>query len=394
MEVDLDYLADLDRHRRDLQRRSEELRGEQKRMGQEVVDLEGAARQKVIGNAARLGEESKRLASEADDLQRQFEAIWETLPNIPDETAAEGSTEEDAVEVRRWGEVGRRPFEVLDHVVLGQRLGMIDLERAARVSGTRFAYLLGPAVLLEIALVRWAIGRLSDEGFIPVVPPVLVREEALYGTGFFPGEREQVYEIEKDELFLIGTSEVALAGLHIDEILEVLPLRYAGFSTCFRRESGTYGKDTRGIFRVHQFDKVEMFAFAHPDHSREEHEWLLSLEEGMIRDLGLPYRVVNIAAGDLGPAAAKKYDIEAWIPSQGTYREVTSCSNTTDYQARRLKIRFRDGNRSRLVHTLNGTAIAIGRTLLAIMENYQEGDGSIVVPEVLRPLAGLEVIGP
>jgi len=242
--------------------------------------------------------------------------------------------------------------------------------------------------------VRWAIGRLSDEGFIPVVPPVLVREEALYGTGFFPGEREQVYEIEKDELFLIGTSEVALAGLHIDEILEVLPLRYAGFSTCFRRESGTYGKDTRGIFRVHQFDKVEMFAFAHPDHSREEHEWLLSLEEGMIRDLGLPYRVVNIAAGDLGPAAAKKYDIEAWIPSQGTYREVTSCSNTTDYQARRLKIRFRDGNRSRLVHTLNGTAIAIGRTLLAIMENYQEGDGSIVVPEVLRPLAGLEVIGP
>ena len=393
-EVGLDYLADLDRRRRDLRRRSEELRGEQKRIGQEVVDLEGEARRKVIEEAARLGAESKRLAGEADDLQRQFEAVWETLPNLPDETAAEGSTEEDAVEVRRWGEPVPRPFRVLDHVELGERLGMIDLGRAARVSGSRFAYLLGPAVLLEIALVRWAIGRLSAEGFIPVVPPVLVREEALYGTGFFPGERDQVYEIEKDDLFLIGTSEVALAALHIDEILEGLPLRYAGFSTCFRRESGTYGKDTRGIFRVHQFDKVEMFAFTHPDQSQAEHEWLLSLEEGLVRDLGLPYRVMNIAAGDLGPAAAKKYDIEAWIPSQATYREVTSCSNTTDYQARRLKIRFRDGKDTRLVHTLNGTAIAVGRTLLAIMENYQESDGSIVVPEVLRAAAGLEVIGP
>jgi seryl-tRNA synthetase len=222
-----------------------------------------------------------------------------------------------------------------------------------------------------------------------------VREEALYGTGFFPDDSEQVYAVEKDELYLVGTSEVSLAALHLDEILDEadLPVRYAGFSTCFRREAGTYGKDTRGIFRVHQFDKVEMFSFCHPDKSWDEHENLLAMEEGIVQALGLPYRVVNVAAGDLGASAAKKYDIEAWIPSQEAFREITSCSNTTDYQARRLKARFKSEKGNRLVYTLNGTAVAVGRTLLAIMENFQQADGTILVPEALRPYVGFDVIG-
>jgi seryl-tRNA synthetase len=229
-----------------------------------------------------------------------------------------------------------------------------------------------------------------------MLPPVLVREHALFGTGFFPDDSEQVYAVEKDDLFLVGTSEVPLAAYHADEILNVedLPIRYAGFSTCFRREAGTYGKDTRGIFRVHQFDKVEMFTFCHPDESWAEHERLLDVEKKVVQGLELPYHVVNIPAGDLGASAAKKYDIEAWFPSLGTYREITSCSNTTDFQARRLAVRFRTETGNELVHTLNGTAVAVGRTILAILENHQRDDGSVVIPEVLRPYVGFDVIGP
>ncbi len=247
---------------------------------------------------------------------------------------------------------------------------------------------------LEFALVQFAFDRLEPHGFVPTVPPVLVREEALVGTGFFPGDRQQVYAVEKDDLYLVGTSEVSLAALHMDEIFdgESLPVRYAGFSTCFRREAGTHGKDTRGIFRVHQFDKVEMFSFCHPDASRDEHDFLLAREEELVQALEIPYRVVNVAAGDLGGSAAKKYDIEAWFPGQERYREITSTSNTTDFQARRLKIRYRSDDGNRLVHTLNGTAIAIGRCLIAIAENHQQPDGTIRVPEVLRPYAGIDTI--
>jgi len=290
--------------------------------------------------------------------------------------------------------VGEPITEGTDHTTLGETLGIIDTVRAAKVSGSRFGYLKGKGAMLEFSLVRWAMDHLVAEGFTPMVPPVLVREEALVGTGFFPEAREQVYEIPRDELFLVGTAEVPLAAYHADEILESndLPIRYAGFSTCFRREAGTYGKDTAGIFRVHQFDKVEMFVFTMPDESAAEHDRLLAVEEKLVGELDLPYRVVNVAAGDLGASAAKKYDIEAWFPGEQAYREITSCSNTTDYQARRLKIRMKTEQGNEMVHTLNGTACAVGRTILAILENHQQPDGSVVIPEALRRYTGFDVI--
>jgi seryl-tRNA synthetase len=268
---------------------------------------------------------------------------------------------------------------------------MIDMDHAAKLSGARFAYLRGDLVMLELALVGWVLQKLREKGFEPVIPPVLVRERALYGTGFLPDTEQQIYALPEDELFLVGTSEVALASLHADEILdaEAMPLRYAGFSPCFRREAGAAGRDTRGIFRVHQFEKVEMFSFVAPEDSREEHERILAIEEEILGELGLPYRVVNIAVNDLGNSAAKKYDCEAWLPSQERYRELTSCSNTTDYQARRLGIRMRGdrgagaGKGTQTPHTLNGTAVAVGRTIVALLENGQQEDGSVQLPGVL-----------
>jgi seryl-tRNA synthetase len=307
-------------------------------------------------------------------------------------------TEEDAVVVREVGEPPSFDFEPRDHLEIGTELDLIDMESAAHLSGSRFAYLKGDLVLLELALVRYAIDLVRGEGHEPVVPPVLVREEALYGTGFLPGDRDQIYEVPKDELFLVGTSEVALAGLHADQILaaERLPLRYAGFSTCFRREAGAAGRDTRGIFRVHQFDKVEMFSFVEPSESAAEHERLLAIEERILGELEIPYRVVNVAAGDLGAPAAKKYDCEAWIPSQERYRELTSCSNTTDYQARRLNCRYRpaDNEAIQAVHTLNGTAIAVGRTMIALIENRQQGEGGFTLPNILHSYGCPERIAP
>jgi seryl-tRNA synthetase len=283
-----------------------------------------------------------------------------------------------------------------DHSALGESLGIIDTKRAAKVSGSRFGYLKGKGAMLEFSLVRWAMDQMLLEGFTPMIPPVLVREDALVGTGFFPEAREQVYEIPRDELFLVGTAEVPLAAYHGDEILtpDEVPLRYAGFSTCFRREAGTYGKDTAGIFRVHQFDKVEMFVFTSPDESAAEHDRLLAVEEKLVGELEIPYRVVNVAAGDLGASAAKKYDIEAWFPGEQNFREITSCSNTTDYQARRLKVRLRTESGNEILHTLNGTACAVGRTILAILENHQQTDGSVVIPEALRRYTGFDIIEP
>ena len=274
-------------------------------------------------------------------------------------------------------------FEPRDHLELAGP--MIDTERAAKLSGSRFAYLKGELVALELALVAWAMHKLAAPGFEPVIPPVLVRERALFGTGFLPDTEQQIYRLAEDELYLLGTSEVALASLHDSEIIDVdhLPLRYAGFSPCFRREAGAAGKDTRGIFRVHQFDKVEMFSFVTPEEAGDEHERILAIEEEILSELGLPYRVVNIAVGELGTSAAKKYDCEVWLPGQGRYRELTSCSNTTDYQARRLSIRMRRDKRTETLHTLNGTAVAVGRTIIALLENGQQQDGSVELPAAL-----------
>ena len=340
----------------------------------------------------------KELEGELGGLEGERERLAASLPNPPDPAAPDGDSDLDAVVIR---EVGARPelgFEVRDHLDLGRALGLIETEKAAQASGSRFAYLLGDLVLVELALIRYAVEVTGAHGHTPVVPPVLVREGPLYGTGFFPAEREMIYEVEKDELFLVGTSEVALAALHADEIVEAgrLPLRYAGISTCFRREAGAAGKDTRGIFRVHQFDKVEMFSFVAPEDSSAEHERLLAIEEEILIGLEIPYRVVDIPVGDLGAPAARKFDCEAWIPSQERYRELTSTSNTTDYQARRINCRYRsgEGESPEPLHTLNGTAVAVGRTLIAIIENRQRADGSIAIPPALVERGAPELLGP
>jgi seryl-tRNA synthetase len=388
----------LDERRRKLLPEIEDRRARQNRASEAIAEAKRAGEEAEgqIAEMRQLAAEIKELESKLAEIEEARDERAASLPNLPEPEAPEGMTEEDARVVR---EVGERPefgFQPLDHLELAQRHGWIAMEAAARASGSRFAYLLGDLVMVEVALVWFALETLQKEGFTPVVPPVLVREQPLFGTGFFPGEREMIYEIPRDELFLVGTSEVSLAALHADEILAAddLPLRYAGFSTCFRREAGAAGRDTRGIFRVHQFDKVEMFSFVEPEHSREEHERLLALQERMLTALEIPYRVVDVAAGDLGSSAARKFDCEAWIPSERRYREVTSCSNTTDYQARRLRCRYRpsEGASPETVHTLNGTAVAVGRTLIALLENGQREDGSVDLPGALRDYSGRDRI--
>jgi seryl-tRNA synthetase len=386
----VDELVTLDAERRRLLPLIEERRAEQNRVSEEIAAAKraGAEPTEKLGAMRELAAEIKQLEEQLGQVKARTDSLLPTLPNLPDPSAPYGDSEEDAEILREVGERTAFDFEPKDHLDLGVELDVIDMESAGPVSGSRFAYLKRELVLVELALVQFAIQKLVAKEFTPVAPPVLVREDALFWTGFLPTDRAQIYEIAGDDLFLVGTSEVSLAGLHVDEIFAEadLPLRYAGFSTCFRREAGAAGKDTRGIFRVHQFDKVEMFTFVHPDSSRDEHDRILAIQEEIFGDLGVPYRVVNIAAGDLGASAAKKYDIEAWLPGQERYREITSCSNTTDYQARRLRSRFRptDGGSPQIVHTLNGTAVAVGRTIVAIMENFQRSDGSIEVPKVLH----------
>ena len=391
--ADLGALIALDAEYRSALQEAEQLRSRQKEAGKEIAALQGDAKQSAIEEVSGLAAAVKEAVATADDLETHFRVAWLEIPNLVDPTAADGYTDEDSVEIKRHGDTGT---EGADHATLGESLDIIDTERAAKVSGSRFGYLKGKGALLELSLVRWAMDNLVETGFTPMIPPVLVRGHALEGTGFFPEAREQVFEIPRDELFLVGTSEVPLAAYHGEEILETadLPIRYAGFSTCFRREAGTYGKDTAGIFRVHQFDKVEMFVFTTPDDSVEEHDRLLEVEESLVRQLEIPYRVVNIAAGNLGASAAKKYDIEAWFPGEQSFREITSCSNTTDYQARRLRVRYRGDAGNTLVHTLNGTACAVGRTILAILENHQQPDGTVVMPEALRAYTGFDLIEP
>jgi seryl-tRNA synthetase len=386
----LDELLRLDERRREVLPEVEERRARQNRASEEIAAAKrsGDDAEPLIAQMRQVSAELKELEAELAELEAKRDVLMSQLPNLPAPEAPEGSTEDDAVVLREVGERPRFDFEIRDHLDLGRANGWIEMEKASEASGPRFAYLLGDLVLVELALVRLAIELVGGEGFVPVVPPVLVREGPLVGTGFFPGEREMIYEIPRDDLFLIGTSEVSLAALHADEILDAaaLPRRYAGFSTCFRREAGAAGKDTRGIFRVHQFDKVEMFSFVRPEESGSEHHRLLAIQERILQALEIPYRVVDIAAGDLGAAAARKFDCEAWIPSQKRYREVTSCSNTTDYQARRLGVRFRPEPEAQPVHphTLNGTAVAVGRALIALLENGQRPDGSVGLPSALR----------
>ena len=371
-------VLELDERRRAILPELEGLRAEKNAASKQIGELqrEGGDASEAIAAVKAVGERQKQLDAELKGAEEELDGALASLPNLPDPDAADSDTV--LREVGAAGASGRDHLELLGDLV--------DLEAGARVAGSRFAYLKGDLVFLELALVRWALGLLGDKGFTPVVPPVLVREEALYGTGFLPDTEDQIYRVPEDDLYLTGTSEVPLAGLHMGEILADadVPARYAGFSTCFRREAGAAGRDTRGIFRVHQFDKVEMFAFVRPEESAAEHERLLAIEEEIMGALGIPYRVVNIAVDDLGASAAKKYDIEAWLPGQERYRELTSCSNTTDYQARRLDARYRAEDGPRHLHTLNGTAVAVGRTIIALVENGQQADGSVELPAVLE----------
>jgi seryl-tRNA synthetase len=377
----LDEVLDLDEDWRAATASAEKLRAEQKAASDAIAEAKRAGEDAgpVLARMRDMSAQVKALTERARDAEERLQRVLQTLPNLPDPTAADRE-----VTIREVGEPRIR--EGRDHLELAGE--MIDMERGARLSGSRFTYLRGGMVLLEFALVRWALEKLMGHGFEPVIPPVLVREPALYGTGFLPDTEQQIYRLPDDDLYLVGTSEVALASIHAGEILDGadLPRRYAGFSSCFRREAGAAGKDTRGMFRVHQFDKVEMFVFCEPDRSVEEHERLLAIEEELLQELGLPYRVVNIAVDDLGSSAAKKYDCEAWLPGQGRYREVTSTSNTTDFQARRLEIRYRGegARRPEVAHTLNGTAVT-WRHMIALLENGQREDGSVALPEVLVP---------
>ena len=391
----LDEFLAVEERRRQLLTEVETRRAERKRASDEIAAVKkaGGDADQAIAAMRTLGDQIKEHEAALAGTEERLKAMLLELPNIPLPDVPDGG-EDDSVVIRTVGEPRQFDFEPKDHLDLGLALDLIDMERAAKVSGSRFVYLKGDLVMLQFALVNYALTVIQSKGFRPVIPPVLVREEAMYGTGFFPTDRAQVYETVDGDC-LVGTSEVPLAAMHMEEFLDEasFPIRYAGYSTCFRREAGAAGRDTRGILRVHQFDKVEMFSFCSPEQSAAEHLVILSAEEAILQGLGIPYQVVNIAAGDLGAPAAQKFDCEAWLPGQQRYRELTSCSNCTDYQARRLNTRFRTEKGPRFVHTLNGTGVAVGRTLIAIMENYQQADGSITVPEVLRPMMGKDVIG-
>ena len=391
LNIDVDFLVQQDEKKRAIKFEAEKARSEQKNIGKEISQTEGTKKEELLKKASVLSENVKLLNEKYETEEKLFLEQWIKIPNLVDETSPTGATDQDNKEIKKVGEI-KEIENIKNHLEIGESLNLIDVEKAAEVSGSRFSYIFGDLVKIELNLVSWVLEKLSNKEFTPTVPPVLVREEALFGTGFFPDDAEQVYEIPKDDLFLVGTSEVPLAALHANEILdlETLPLRYAGFSTCFRREAGTYGKDTTGIFRVHQFDKVEMFSFCNPEKSKDEHEYLLSIEEEILQELEIPYRVVDVCTGDLGASAAKKYDIEAWIPSQQSYREVTSCSNTTDFQARRLNIRTKIDGNTTTMHTLNGTALAVGRILIALIENNQKTDGSVEFSDSLAKILGVK----
>jgi len=383
----IDEVLEIDGAHRARVQQVDGLRARQNAASKEIGKAAPDERPAKIEAAARLKDELSAQEKELQAVDAQLREFALQVPNPADASVPDGGEDEGEV-VRVVGDPP--PAPPLDHATFSEAMGFVDTKRGAEASGSRFAYIMREGALLEFALVNYAMSTLVRHDFVPVITPALVRERTMEEAGFFPTDRAQVYDIDDGELFLLGTSEAALAALHRGETFtpEQLPARYGGYSSCFRREAGTYGKDTRGIFRVHQFDKVEMFAYCAPEDSEAEHERILAIEEEIVSGLGLPYRVSNIAAGDLGPAAAKKFDIEAWLPSEGAYREITSCSNYTDYSARRLGARVKGPGGSRLVHTLNGTAVAVSRMLVFLFEHYQQSDGSFEVPDVLRPYTG------
>jgi seryl-tRNA synthetase len=392
-DVDIDALAALDRRHRQLTTEVDQLRARRKTAGRAIAKLPSEERAEAIAQGKIEAERLEALEAEQANVAQELERLLRLVPNLVHPDAPEGTGDEASRLVREVGEVPSFDFQPKDHLSLGESLGIIDVARAAKVSGSRFTFIRGKGALLQLAIIRMVMDRLTAEGFVPVIPPVLVREEAMYGTGFFPTDEAQVYKTADDELYLAGTSEVPIASMHSGEAFAAsdLPIRYAGLSTCFRREAGTYGKDTRGIIRVHQFDKVEMFSFCAPDDSDQEHHRLLALEEAIFQALEVPYRVIEIAASELAAPNYRKYDIEAWLPGGNRWLEVTSCSNDWDYQARRLGIRLK-GESGGLVHTLNGTAVALGRALVALLENHQREDGSVGLPAALLPYASFEAI--
>ncbi|EID54159.1 serine--tRNA ligase [Saccharomonospora xinjiangensis] len=392
----VDRLLSLDAQRRSAIAKADNLRAEQKQLGKRIGKASGDERQELLARGKELAAEVKEAEAEQSRASEEFEQLHRVVPNVVHPEVPEGGEEDFAV-LRHVGTPREFDFTPKDHLELGEALGAIDMERGAKVSGARFYFLTGIGARLQLALLTMAAAQATENGFQLMIPPVLVRPEIMAGTGFLGAHSSEVYHLADDDLYLVGTSEVPLAGYHADEILDLTggPLRYAGWSSCFRREAGSYGKDTRGIIRVHQFDKVEMFVFCDPSDAEAEHERLLAWEEEMLAKIEVPYRVIDTAAGDLGTSAARKYDCEAWVPTQQAYRELTSTSNCTTYQARRLSVRYRDAEgRPQTAATLNGT-LATTRWIVAILENHQQPDGSVRVPEALRPfLGGLSVLEP
>ena len=391
---DLHTLRALDDRRRSLISEVDAARGEQRNASKAIGQASPEERQTLIDAASALKQRVAALEEQLQAVEAEHTAFAARIPNLPDPDAPEG-VEGEGLVVRTFGTKPEFDFAPRDHVELLEGGDAVDLVRGAKVSGARFAYLKGEGALLEFALVRYAMDVAMSHGYVPVIPPVLVRESAMYGTGYLPTDAQQIFITKDDEYYLVGTSEVPLAAMHMDELLDPddLPLRYVGYSPCFRREAGAHGKDTRGILRVHQFEKVELFSFVAPDASKDEHERILSIEKEVFAGLDIHAQVVDIPVGDLGASAARKFDLEAWLPGQDAYREITSCSNTTDYQARRLRTRIRvaDGDNV-LVHTLNGTALAVQRAIIAIVEQHQRADGTVTVPERLQPYLGREVL--
>ena len=395
--IDIKKILKLDEEHRELLQETESMRAKRNEVSKMIPKLVDDEKKKRIKDMQELGDKLAKSEQELNKIFVQLKELVDAVPNLPHESVPEGRDESENKVVRTVGKAPKFSFQPKDHIELGKILDVIDVESAADVSGARFYYLKNEAVLIEFALINWLMAKYVKKGFTPVTVPMLVKEKMMYATGFFPADKNEIYHVnpDEDDLYLVGTSEVPMAGLHMKSpILDGdLPKRYVGFSSCFRREAGSYGKDTKGILRVHQFDKVEMFSYCHPDNSWEEHDFLLSIEEEILKELGLPYQVVNICGGDLGAPAAKKYDCEVWIPTQEKYRELTSCSNCTDFQARRGGIKFKDEKGAHFVHTLNGTAMASTRTLIAILENFQQKDGSVKIPKVLHPyLPGVKEI--
>ena len=404
VKVDINLLLEVDKKRREVLQALEDMRAQKNKASKKISETKGGKeKQKIILQMRELDKNSDRLTENSKKLDEEFKKLMLQIPNLPFDDVPLGRDERDNVVLREVGEkpkfdlpAGRQGFQPKDYLEIAENLDLIDVKRAAKTSGTRFGFLKREAALMEFAIINFVFENLLGEDFIPIVPPVMIKPEMMRGMGYVERGGEEIYFVEKDNLYLIGTAEQIIGPMHADETLEEkeLPKRYAGFSSCFRREAGSYGKDTKGILRVHQFDKVEMFIFCQPEESKKEHQLLLSIEEKLMQALKLPYRVIQICTGDLGDPAAAKYDIEAWMPSENRYRETHSTSNCTDFQARRLNIRYRDkSGKLNFVHTINGTAFAIGRILIAIIENYQQRDGSILIPPVLQPyLNGLKKI--